>query len=891
MSFLSRFREFLDSRREHDAVAEEMEFHIEREVQHNIANGMSPEEARRAARRDFGGVERFRENARDERPGTRLTDFRASWLDWKLGGRMLLKYPGLSIIGGITLAAAIALAVGIFEFSWEMQDPTLPLPQGEQIVRIESFDAAESTIERRSVYDFLVWRDELESIEQLGAYRAIERNLITPDGRSEPVEVADISPVAFPLTRVPPLLGRPLVEADAAPGAPNVVVIGYELWRSRFNGDPSIVGSTVQLSRMPATVVGVMPEGFLFPINHQIWTPLRLEASAEPRTGMPIRMFGRLRDGVSLRTAQTELASIGARMANANPATHEHLRPRVLAYAAPSASMGADLDDLVVANMLVWLVLLIAGANVATLMFARTALRESEIVVRNALGASRLRVMGQLFVESLVLSLVAAAAGVAIAMWFFKYARENFASDVDWPFWWDLSLSWPTVLYTVLIAVGTAAVVGLLPAIHATGPRVQAALRSIGGGGTHMQIGRVWSALIAFQVALSVLGLPVAIAVTGEQLAQQQARESFDARPFLTFSPVLDADEVTGEDPDLPARMATLVGELERRLESDPDVVGVTFADALPAIGWPPEQVELQRGMEQPVILETKLSNDQALFSAVDLRFFETFGVPITAGRSFHSGDIGSGHRVAIINESLAKRIGGNPIGVRLRTAADGEDEEKQPWHEVVGVAGDVGLEPTAEGEAEVIYTPASIATLSGPPQMIVRVRGDAASFERTLRETAARVAPDLRLYEVMTLEEFIRLEAIDGVLMAASVLIPVVLVLLLSAAALFALMSVAVARRTREIGIRLAIGASPRALLAALFKRAALQIGAGIVVGNLLVLALMSVIEDEFNSVPTALPMLAASLIMVIVGLAACFVPARRALAVQPTEAVVSAQ
>jgi ABC-type antimicrobial peptide transport system permease subunit len=203
----------------------------------------------------------------------------------------------------------------------------------------------------------------------------------------------------------------------------------------------------------------------------------------------------------------------------------------------------------------------------------------------------------------------------------------------------------------------------------------------------------------------------------------------------------------------------------------------------------------------------------------------------------------------------------------------------------------DVGLEPTAEGEAELMYTPASVTTLPAPPQMVVRVRGDAAAFERTLRETAARVAPELRLYDVMTLEEAIRLDAFDGVLTAVTVLIPVLLVLLLSAAALFALMSVAVARRTREIGIRLAIGATPRALLAALFKRAALQIGAGIVAGNLLVLALLNVIEDELNSVPTALPMLAASLIMVIVGLAACFVPARRALAVQPTEAVSDAR
>jgi hypothetical protein len=208
-----------------------------------------------------------------------------------------------------------------------------------------------------------------------------------------------------------------------------------------------------------------------------------------------------------------------------------------------------------------------------------------------------------------------------------------------------------------------------------------------------------------------------------------------------------------------------------------------------------------------------------------------------------------------------------------------------------VGIVRDVGLDPTANGEAEFMYTPASVASLPSPPQVVVRVRGVAIEFERKLRETAARVAPDLRLYDVMTLEEAIRLEDFDGVLMAASIGIPVLLVLLLSAAALFALMSVAVARRTREIGIRLAVGATRRAVLAALFKRAALQIGAGIIGGNLLVVALLSVIAEEVNVVPTAVPMLAASLIMVIVGIAACLVPAHRALAVQPTEALSSAQ
>jgi putative ABC transport system permease protein len=537
-------------------------------------------------------------------------------------------------------------------------------------------------------------------------------------------------------------------------------------------------------------------------------------------------------------------------------------------------------------------VLLIAGTNVATLMFARTALRESEIVVRNALGASRLRVMGQLFVESLVLSLVSAAVGIVLAMGFMKYARTNFASDMDWPFWWDLSLSLPTVLYTWIIAVGTAAIVGLLPAIRATGPRVQTALRSIGGGGTQMQIGRVWSGLIIFQVALSVLGLPIAIALTGEQLAQLRMRSAFDAGPYLTFRPVLDRDEVSGEGPDVSGRMMAVVGELARRLEADPEVIAVTFADRLPAGDHPSTQVEVMRGTEPPVIVSTNIKGDEVRMAAVDPGLFEAFGVPVTAGRSFHSGDVVSAHPVVIINESLAKNIRGNPFGVHLRTVPADQDPDQEPgaWLEVVGVVRDVGLDPTALGESEFIYTPASVAALP-TPHLAVRVRGDAGSFEQKLRETAARVAPDLRLHDVMTLEEAIWLDSFDGVLMTATIVIPVLLVLLLSAAALFALMSVAVSRRTREIGIRLAVGASPRALLAALFRRAALQIGAGVIAGNLLVVALMSVTMEQAGVVPTALPMMAASLIMVVVGIAACFVPARRALRVQPTEALSSAR
>jgi putative ABC transport system permease protein len=895
MSFANRIREFFAARAEHKAVADEMEFHIERETEHNIERGMSAREARRKAAQDFGSVEAFREAARDERTGTRFADFKASWLDWKLGGRMLLKYPGLSLIGGLTLAAAMGLGAGWFEFSWEMRDPRLPLPEGDRIVRVESWDAASGGVDARAVFDFLAWREQLTTIEQFGAYRDVERNLAAPDGRVLPMMVAEISPVAFTVTRVPPLLGRPLVAADAEPGAPDVIVIGHNLWQTRFNGDPSVIGRTVQLGRVKATVVGVMPEEYLFPVNHQLWSPLRL-AQTQPRSGPAIRTFGRLREGVSRDNAQAELDAIGARIAAENPATHAQLRPRVLAYAHPGAYTGSSegLAELFMINLFAWLVLAVAGANVATLMFARTALRESEIVVRNALGASRLRVMGQLFAESLVLSLVSAGVGLIGLIGFFRWAKTNIASDVEWPFWWDLSIGPATILYTGALAVFGAVMVGLLPALRATGPKVQQALRNIGGGGTHMQIGGVWSALIIFQVSLSVLGLPIAISASREALSEQRVRAQFEAGPYLTFRTAIGGDAPVDADPaadSLPVRMAATIAELERRIESEPGVAAFTYASALPGSYHPLVQLEVQRGEEKPAVIGTYNGTDQVRVSNVDIGFFDAFRIPLIAGRSFVHGDVAAANGVVIINQALAEDIGGNPIGVRVREVAEDEEAEPAPWREVIGVVRNIGLDPTDQGEADFMFTPAAVDKMQAPPAVVIRMNGDPAAFEPKLRAIAAQVAPDVRLNDVLPLADVIRRYDEPDMLASLTAVGVILLVLMLSAAGLFALMSVAVARRTREIGIRLAIGANPRAVLAALFKRAAAQVGAGIIVGNLLVVLTLSIVTQELALTIVAGPMVVASLIMAIVGLVACAVPARRALRVQPTEALKGAR
>jgi predicted permease len=839
----------------------------------------------------FGGVDRFAEEARDERTGTKLSDFAMSYLDWKLGARMLLKYPALSVIGGLTLASAIGLGAGWFEMTMLTLYPDLPLPDGDRIVRVENWDAAESATEPRSLHDFVAWREQLTAIEQLGAYRTLERNLITTDGVSQPVQVAEISVSAFPLTRVPPLLGRPLTEDDAQPGGANVVVIGYDIWQSRFGGERDVIGREVQLGRASATIVGVMPEGFGFPRNHQVWMPLRVRQVPPPREGSEIAMFGRLADGVTLESAQAELAAAGARMAASNPATHAQLRPRVRPFAAPSGP-GAR-RELLLLNLAAWLMLGAACANVATLMFARTAMRESEIVVRNALGASRMRVMGQLFTEALVLTTAAAVVGLGAARLVIGYVFDMNAVQTQLPFWWDAGIEPVTVLYTAVLAVVGAALVALLPALRATGTHVQVGLARISAGGTSMRFGGVWSVIIVLQVAFSVICLPFGMAAVAEAIRDHELRAAFPADAFLTFRPELDHDATPAvtsqpDDAELRARTTDVIAELSRRLKNEPAVAGVVVTAALPGTYHRLRTVEAQRGAEPPFIVDTNTEGSRVRIASVGVEFFDAFRVPTISGRTFRATDVGAQNDVVVINEAMARNIGGNPVGARVRFAA-AADGEPGPWAEVIGVVENLGLAPTGRGEADFMFLPVSAADAAF---VGVRVNGDAASFAPRLRTIAMQVDPGLRLYDVMSLREVIRREdlpIIQGILIGIGV---VLLAIILSAASLYALMSVAVARRTREIGIRLAIGASPRAVLSSLFGRVAAQIGTGIVIGNVLVVLLLANMGIEDVQIRVIiLPMLIASAVMALVGFTACLVPGRRALRVQPTVALKEAR
>src|SRR5688500_2054882 len=403
---------FRSSQAEHD-LAREIRAHLQLLEDRFIAQGMSPDEARYAAQRAFGGVEQAKEHQRDARSFRWIDNSRS---DFKLGARMLAKYPGLSVVGGIGLSAAIAMSVAFFAFFHAYIYAPLPIEQGERVVAVENWNVEINNEEQRSIHDLVAWRSELGTIEQLSAFRTIGRNLIIPGGANEPVQIAEITPSAFALARVPPLHGRYLVEEDERPGAPPVVVIGNDVWQSRFAGDPSIVGREVRLGNTVHTLVGVMPAGFAFPVNHSYWVPLRLDLSAfGRRQGPAVFIFGRLAPGISITDAQAEVTAIGDRAAAQFPDTHAQLEPRVMPYAHPIMDIqGITTWQFATMQATMSVLLVVVAVNLGVLVYARTATRQGEIAVRTALGATRSRIVGQLFIESLVLSAVAAGVGLVL---------------------------------------------------------------------------------------------------------------------------------------------------------------------------------------------------------------------------------------------------------------------------------------------------------------------------------------------------------------------------------------------------------------------------------------------------------------------------------------------
>ncbi len=811
-----------------------------------------------------------------------------SWLDWKLGARLLLKHPALTIIGGLSLAAAIAIgAVGI-EVADELLYKRLPFDEGSRVVRLETQDVAASRVEPRVLHDFAIWRRSLETVTELGAARVSERNVLTGEGRVEALRVAEITASAFPLTRVLPLLGRPLQAMDEMPGAEPVVVLAYDVWQKQFLHDPAIIGRVVDVGRTARTVVGVMPARFGFPHDEQAWVPLPIQ-NAPPREGPAVQVFGRLSDTASWQDAAAELSVVSARLAADQPATHAQLRTRVRAFAGRTPGDPIRLEDWLI-HAIVLLVLTAVCVNVATLIFARTAMRESEMVLRHALGASRARVIAQIVTESLVLTLAAAVLGLAVAQTTVRYAwaRATQITGESLPFWVDLKLEPASVAYALLLALVAAAMIGLLPALRATRASVQRGLQGITGAGGTMKFGGIWSFIIGAQVAFTLLCLPAAVGISRNVLREQSSRAEFPAEHYLTFRLSVDNEALASEqgipdDGQIGARRALAYEQFAGRLREEPDVTHVTHGDRLPTMSPEWVAVEMEQDGAPPAPLVGNYEGGFAM-AAVGADYHEVFGARLLAGRALQATDAGAPNGPVVVNEAFMRVVGRNPVGARVRTLQRGSERELGSWHEIVGVVTDLWTFPADWGQAAYIYRAASAAEFD-PVVVAVRVAADAAPLAPRVAALARQVDAALYLRDIVTLDDIVAREQsrmVGGIFVFGSVLLVAVV---FAAASLYALMAVAVQRRTREIGVRIALGANPRRVLRTVFARAGRQLGGGIIAGNSIVLLIAWRTDAMTTDLLVSLAIM--SVIMAAVGVLACAGPARRALRVQPTEAL----
>jgi predicted permease len=853
----------------------EMRFHLEMEQERLMREEqLDAAEARRRALLAFGGEERYREEMRDGRGFAWLSGMR---LDLKLGLRMLARYPGLTAVSTLAIMIAVALAASFFEFVGVMARPEIRVPNGDRIVVLQNFDRATAQNDGRTLHELEQWRDELKTVQHVAGSARTDITVRTEDGRAVTMGGARVTASLFQVAGVAPMLGRPLTAADEALGTPLAIVLSHRAWQRLFDGDRAAVGSTVRIGADVATVVGVMPEGFSFPVNEEWWAPLREQPLAyERRTGPWLKVVGLLAPGTTIEKAQAEIGAMSARNAAQFPRTHEHLEARVL----PIAKSIAMPQIVNLMNVPFLLFLFVVCGNVATLVFARTATRESELAVRSALGASRRRLVIQLFAEALVLTFVGAAFGLMFAGWGYSRAMALFweVQEAVPPFWFTPTLSRVTILYTFLLAMIAAAIIGGIPALKATGRRLRHHIAQPGSGGAGMRFGAVSTAVVVVQVAICVAFLPYAmVQAKGALPDEEQAVNNFSAEQYLSAR-LVEQTQLSGSGSTEAARAAAntrlaLMQEVQRRIAALDGVVAVTFATRIPGLNHPYESITLEGD-------STLL--DEVRVLGVDPNFFAVMGGRIVAGRNFRADDATSAIPVVVVDDVWVSENlkGANAVGRRIRLPSRG-DGEGAAWHEIVGVV--AGIEPAIGPMSPTrVFQPLRMA-LNTTTQIFVRTTGAPEVIAPLVSGTVSAVAPGLVVLDVKPLDDVWKPVLRSSQYLLSGMATMGAVLILFALIGIFALMSFTVSQRAREIGIRTALGANPQRIVLSIFARAIAQIALGVVVGA----ALISL--AVFNEPGGPGSVASVALLMTLFGMLGCVLPARRALRIQPTVALRS--
>ena len=782
-----------------------------------------------------------------------------SALDLALALRLMRKQPILTATLVCALAIGIGMATTGFTFLEAVVWGRLPFSGGDRFVIVDVY--AEPDGRRASIDDdrFRALRAGASSLQHLGAFHGSAQNLQLPSGEVMLVPAVAITPDTFQVLPFAPLHGRTLRGEDAQSGAAPVALLRESVWRRHFSADPAVIGSVAILSGMPRTIVGVMPDATEFPTSPEIWIPL------QDTTGAAV--FGVVTTTATVALAAEQVHTLSNQFERAYPAA-----PRLRLVVAPfveALSRGLDLLNTALVAVLV-MVLIVISANIANLVLARTISRRNELAVRTALGATRARLVGQVFLEVLAIGAVAAAIGLFASQATLRWIRLTLT---DMPFWVDLSASPRTMLFVVVSTLLAAAVGGAWPALRATRRDPAAALAS-SGQRVATAFSRSAIAMIALQIALSIAALQAAFVVAKGVAGYMEGMPNAPAWEVVTARVVLprEADPAIGHE-----RVLQSVGAL-------PQVHAAGLSTSLPRLS-PPTVMTAVRDTIGGVESEWRAAPSVA----VSVGLFETLGASALSGRLFTPADFQSAAApVAIVNQPFVEKFfrGASAVGRQLRVA-DPDDPSRVVWREIVGVVPDLGLSAGDERLAAGFYLPLASETVF---HLAVAVRGDAAALMRSLRGHLTAADPRIQVLNIIPLEQ---VGAEDRAVFAgigAALTGLGGIALLLSIMGIYAMLSFSVTERTREIAIRTALGATRMQVLVAVLGRAAIPLIAGAIAGPLLGALLITARGIFAFRLPADAGPWAVSLVcgvMLVAGAIAAWVPGRRLVRMNPAEAL----
>jgi len=794
------------------------------------------------------------------------------------GLRVLRRSPGMATLAAIALGLGIGSTTTMYSITRGILRQ-LPVDQPERLMHVAMTDRTEGDEYLRvPVADIVALREQQQSFESIAAYEDMPVNIGDTDHRAERLSGGTVTASLFRVLRVRPLLGRTLSIDDERPGAPPVAVLSHTLWQNRYAGDRSVIGRTIRVNGAPTTVVGVMPEGFGFPTKEQLWTPLAPDANrgsaSGDRTPSSYNVIGRLRDGATRESAGAEIAAIGRRLAIADPKAHEG---RALAVRPFYDEMISRQARIIFGAMLtvVSFVLLIACANVANLLLARAASRSREIAVRVALGASPSSLVRQLLVESLAIAIPGGVLGLALA--WAGVTVFNSTLGFELAFWMRIEVDGAVLAFTTALVGIAALAAGLAPARQAARVSVGDVLKDEARGSSSFRLGRASRVLVVGEVALScallvVTGLMVKgvltitsryVGAAPEQVATGRLELRDDAYP------------------DAAAR-ARLFDALETRLASQPGVTSATLASHLPGNSAQAAPIEIGG-----VRYDSKQSFPESRIVAISPTFFTTFGAALLQGRPFSRADRAGAPLVAIVNRTFAERFfNGDAVGRQVRVREKGE------WATVVGIApvlGTVGGNGDFAG-TDAIYLPLAQSEYSNVA-VAARTRGDATALVTSLRDVVADLDPDVPLYQEGRLDATLAQASQGEKVFGGLFTFFGISALLLAVVGLVGVLAFSVSRRTRELGIRIALGGRTGSILWLVLRGGMIQLLTGLTIG----LALAAAVAPQFGEAlfnqrphdPTVY--VAVGLTLILCGVIAAIVPARRALSVSPMVALRS--